>query len=606
MAPVVTPKKEISVERKLINIKTLMGNSYVFRKRQITLDRKAQNEKDRLDQENQLERGKPTLGLISSVIGNIKQNKATNVIQNFLLYTFLGAILNNLKSFLPTLKKISDFLPTLGKWIDTLQKTIINPIIGFIENGYKSYDWLTKKIEDIGGKDAKEKFEKFSKDLNLLLNGVIIAAGVILATSFKYRRLPGRTPRPPKTPGRVPLVDDFDQPWSKRIKGSPYDRTPMSRKQRIRISKLNEAWGNLLSGKSTFRERFRLWRQGRIGTSWLFSPPNLKGKLPGEFRSGFTWFDKLIGHKPPPPTPELPRPPTNLDRPQLLPEHLRGTRPLPRTPGAVPPIGTTRVRPSIGRKLLKAMNRGYDKWLAPLWQKIRTVKVPPAVMGALRPIFMWVRRVLLFLEMNRLWWEIKPFVDKGDYWSAAKILAAEALGWVAFLLLAAISVKIGVLITGVGGGFTGPIGFAVGAALMYAAAVTSDALANELRILMGVPRQVGTFGALGKTIESLKKQTEKLEGIIPGGDKDEEINEITPSPTSNNFNLNIKDSFSRTEPLFLKDMETYYNFDKSFSSSIFNDSSDFDIDWETLQFTPEYNIIHERINYIQPIYQNPQ
>ena len=31
---------------------------------------------------------------------------------------------------------------------------------------------------------------------------------------------------------------------------------------------------------------------------------------------------------------------------------------------------------------------------------------------------------------------------------------------------------------------------------------------------------------------------------------------------------------------------------------------DFDIDWETLQFTPEYKIIHERINYVQPIYQN--
>ena len=99
MAPVVTPKKEISVERKLINIQTLMGNSYVFRKRQITLDRKAQNEKDRRDQENQLERGKPTLGLISSVIGNIKGNKATNVIQNFLLYTFLGAIFTFIYSY---------------------------------------------------------------------------------------------------------------------------------------------------------------------------------------------------------------------------------------------------------------------------------------------------------------------------------------------------------------------------------------------------------------------------------------------------------------------------------------------------------------------------
>ncbi len=599
MAPVVTPKKEISVERKLINIQTLMGNSYVFRKRQITLDRKAQNEKDRRDQENQLERGKPTLGLISSVIGNIKGNKATNVIQNFLLYTFLGAILTNLKSFLPTLKKISDFLPTLGKWIDTLQKTIVDPIIGFIDRGYKAYDWVNKKIEDIGGKDAKKKFEKFSKDFNLLINGVIIAAGIILATSFKYRRLPRRlrTPRPPKTPNRVTLGHDTHP---------ALDRTPMPLKERIRISKLNEAFGNLLSGKSTFRERFRLWRRGRIGTSWLFSPPNLKGKLPGQFNNGFTWFDKLIGHKPPPPTPPLPRGPTNLDRARVVPDRFRTGTGVPKitTSGGVPPVGATRVRPSIGSKLLKAMNRGYDKWLAPLWQKIRTVKVPPAVMGALRPIFMWVKRVLIFLEMNRLWWEIKPFIDKGDYWSAAKILAAEALGWVAFLLLAALSVKIGVLITGAGAGFTGPLGFAVGAALMYAAAVTSDALANELRILMGVPRQVGTISALGKTIQSLQNQTKKLKGILGGDDKDQEINEITPSPTSNNFNLNIKDSFSRTEPLFLKDMETYYNFDKSFSSNIFDDSSDFDIDWETLQFTPEYKIIHERINYVQPIYQN--
>ena len=98
---------------------------------------------------------------------------------------------NSAGSFLPTLKKISDFLPTLGKWIDTLQKTIVDPIIGFIDRGYKAYDWVNKKIEDIGGKDAKKKFEKFSKDFNLLINGVIIAAGIILATSFKYRRYLG-------------------------------------------------------------------------------------------------------------------------------------------------------------------------------------------------------------------------------------------------------------------------------------------------------------------------------------------------------------------------------------------------------------------------------
>jgi|688.fasta_scaffold125732_1 hypothetical protein len=177
------------IKKKVLKIQDVIGNTYLIQQSENTRKRKEKERQKAEDREKKLET-KPgrkvdfnSLPKLSLPGGSI-----LDTIKRFIAFTFAGFLFDKYNKYLPKLLEFGKYIEPVTKFIDIFAKNAIDGVIKFIDLGYQTYDNVRKKIDDIGGKDAAKQFDKFSGELNKLLNGAIMASMLIASTAPRSPR----------------------------------------------------------------------------------------------------------------------------------------------------------------------------------------------------------------------------------------------------------------------------------------------------------------------------------------------------------------------------------------------------------------------------------
>ena len=60
------------------------------------------------------------------------------------------------------------------EFFKTVASGIVGGVVGFIDSSYKAYDFVKGKIDEIVGPDKTNEFNKFTDNLNTVLNGALL------------------------------------------------------------------------------------------------------------------------------------------------------------------------------------------------------------------------------------------------------------------------------------------------------------------------------------------------------------------------------------------------------------------------------------------------
>ena len=174
-------------------------------------ERKRKQEERRKKREEELEKKKKKSKIGKGISATLPLKNIFDNISNFLLFLAGGFLLNKILDILPQLMEIGKILKPITIGIYNFGKFMLGSVIGFIDAGYAIHDDLRSKVEELGGEDAVEKFDKFAGLFKKVINGAIILA--MLSTLLPKKRRGGKDKVCPKCqpcickidPQRVPI-----------------------------------------------------------------------------------------------------------------------------------------------------------------------------------------------------------------------------------------------------------------------------------------------------------------------------------------------------------------------------------------------------------------
>ena len=220
-------KPTLSIKKKLIKVDKLLERD--SRRDSTELNRNFRNKEKikRKEREQRIEKGNPNRRIIPKFSLPRTGLGIWDTIKRFLGFTFAAWLINFIKNMGPLMDRVLKMLPAIGKGLDWVGKWVLGGVITFIESVYGKYDEIERSIEEIGGKDAKKKFQKFSGLFNKVLNGAIILA--MASTLLPRKPTPPIKPKPLKpTPhqrGKIkPKSGGQKGPGGSRRTGSLGDR----------------------------------------------------------------------------------------------------------------------------------------------------------------------------------------------------------------------------------------------------------------------------------------------------------------------------------------------------------------------------------------------
>ena len=206
--PEITATKDSSLAEKFEAIKKFLSERYKRDRDESIMENRRREEEKRKQREENIEKEKkkaprPFKGLLP-------RRGIFDTIGNFLLFLAGGLLLNKFLSLQKEFSGILNILKDITVGIWNFTTTVVSGIINMVNAGYEGYDAVMQKVEDVGGKDLREKVEKFMPLLNKVINGAIIAAMI----GLRSRGIPGLgrnrggTPRITRGAGtRRPLGD---------------------------------------------------------------------------------------------------------------------------------------------------------------------------------------------------------------------------------------------------------------------------------------------------------------------------------------------------------------------------------------------------------------
>ena len=177
------------IKKKVLKIEDVIGSTYLIQQSENNRKRKEKERQKTEEREKKLETkpgGKVDFGNLPKV--SLPGGSILDTIKRFIAFTFAGFLFDKYNQYLPKLLEFGKYIAPVTKFIDAFSKNVVDGVIKFIDLGYQTYDNVRKKIDAIGGKDAAKQFDKFSGELNKLLNGAIMASMLIASTA-------------PRTPG---------------------------------------------------------------------------------------------------------------------------------------------------------------------------------------------------------------------------------------------------------------------------------------------------------------------------------------------------------------------------------------------------------------------
>ena len=212
--------KEASLGEKFGVIFQFLKKEYKRNRMSWFRERKRKQEERRKKREEELEKNKGKSKIGKGLMGKLPFKNIFDSVGNFLLFLAGGFLFNKIVDFLPQLMEIGKIIKPIIVGIYNFGKFMTESVIGFIDAGYAIHDSLRQKVEDLGGEDAVEKFEKFTSLFKKVINGAIILA---LISTLRPKGPKGGKPCPPcpcpckdkiREPFRVPVTSSIRVPSS--------------------------------------------------------------------------------------------------------------------------------------------------------------------------------------------------------------------------------------------------------------------------------------------------------------------------------------------------------------------------------------------------------
>ena len=200
--------KESSLAEKFGVIFKFLNKEYKRDRMSWFRERKRKQEERRKKREEELEKNKGKSKIGKGISAVLPLKNIFDNISNFLLFLAGGFLLNKILDILPQLMEIGKILKPITIGIYNFGKFMFGTVIGFIDAGYAIHDDLRSKVEELGGEDAVEKFDKFAGLFKKVINGAIILAMLSTLLPKKRRGKVDCKPCQPcicREPQRVPV-----------------------------------------------------------------------------------------------------------------------------------------------------------------------------------------------------------------------------------------------------------------------------------------------------------------------------------------------------------------------------------------------------------------
>ena len=171
------------VVKKLIKIDEVLQDNISFKKKTAKKEEQEKQKEKREKKEKVLESKKDKKKKADKLF-NVPKDTGIDFLSNWLQWTVIGFLFNNLKGLIAYLAPIwNNVIKPLGKILYNVFTTIVSGVTNFIEFGYNAYSTVEGLVEKLGGEDAKEEFNKASSALTTALNVAII--GLMIAASTR-------------------------------------------------------------------------------------------------------------------------------------------------------------------------------------------------------------------------------------------------------------------------------------------------------------------------------------------------------------------------------------------------------------------------------------
>jgi murein DD-endopeptidase MepM/ murein hydrolase activator NlpD len=146
-------------------------------------------------------------------------------ITNFLVFTFFGWFFTNTQKHLPKLLGIVNLLKGATDGIGWLTRGILDALSAFIGAGYKVYDTIKGKTDEIKSKPVQEKFDSVTKALDDNFNDLLKFFNDVNSIAEKVPQKPS----PNNTPSSLPVKGAASGAYIAPTRGGSPTNKPVSR-----------------------------------------------------------------------------------------------------------------------------------------------------------------------------------------------------------------------------------------------------------------------------------------------------------------------------------------------------------------------------------------
>lgn len=278
----------IVIEEKLITIKKLLGERVNIKRKEVKRETRQNAIEKRQQKEQKLESSTPKFNIkkFTNLVPRLPGGGILDWFKNFIVLTFAGWLIKNIRSFLPALEFFfNKTLPAIGRMVDGFINFLNGPVLDFIGGAYKLYDNIGTSIEKHLGVKWRERFDEFSSLFTKIITGALVLGTVELLSGGLF----GLGKKKPPTP-------------LTKTSGSGGGVTGPSILSNKALSRANDSWSRFISGKSNLGDRLRLLRRGYIKPWQLFSKrlspssisPPPSSSPPPKPSGKWSWINNLL------------------------------------------------------------------------------------------------------------------------------------------------------------------------------------------------------------------------------------------------------------------------------------------------------------------------
>ena len=240
LKPLPPANKSFSITTKIIQAKDILKGTLAAKKVEEKKEKKRAEQLKRKAKEKEIETPDKTDTKDAKKLGiKLPQMSWLDATKNFMFSVLFGWAAVRLLEFMPRLLQILKPLARIADFILKVGGFILSALVGFVDAGYKAFEWTRGAIKKTFGEDGAQKFDRFSghlvKFMNLVMTVGMTAAALALAVGDQTGQGPGD------------MIDNFRR----------------RQKIKVRVNNINQIKANRLAGVDLSPNQTKKFNQAR-------------------------------------------------------------------------------------------------------------------------------------------------------------------------------------------------------------------------------------------------------------------------------------------------------------------------------------------------------